>query len=173
MFSNLGKDSIIYGFDINGTSSKTFTGTIERVTPSLSNSIANRYPQMNPMISQTPEFKVDIVAIINGERREFQQVPGNTSIADFGTNSIVLAENKEILNNYLNVNLQNTINRVKNIDNDKALIPKYKQGLAELNPSAVNEEVVSELKEQVSSLQNQLAEALSLLKSENTPKVKV
>ena len=43
---------------------------------------------------------IDIVAIIQGERREFKGVP-NGSIANFGEDAFVLAESKDALNSYV------------------------------------------------------------------------
>jgi len=48
------------------------------------------------------------------------------------------------------------------------LIPQYDQVLQELNPELVNESAVKELRQQVGSLQSQLAEALALLKQGTT-----
>jgi hypothetical protein len=47
------------------------------------------------------EMVVDITATINGEKREFKGVP-HGSIANFGNDAFVLAENREALNSYIN-----------------------------------------------------------------------
>jgi hypothetical protein len=94
MFSNLSQNSILYVLDINGTP-KILSGPIERVTMPRP-----KYNSFNPNM----EMVVDIVATLNGERREFKGVP-NGSIADFGNDSFVLAENKDTLNSYINAML--------------------------------------------------------------------
>ena len=74
MFSNLSQNSILYVLDINN-SPKVLSGPVEMV--------------------------VDIFATINGERREFKGVP-NSTIANFGNDSFILADSRESLNSYIN-----------------------------------------------------------------------
>ena len=57
-----------------------------------------------------------------------------------------------------------------NIKYHKGLIPQYRGVLSEMRPDVTSASEVKELKEQVGSLQAQLAEALSLLKSGNHKK---
>lgn len=79
MFSNLSKGSVLYGLD-RRDKIKWFTASIEKVTPGMSKTTPN-------MFGQFPELRLDIIANINGEQKEFQQVPGNNAIADFGEKS--------------------------------------------------------------------------------------
>ena len=74
MFSNLSKGSILYGLETKGDM-KFFTAPIESVS-------LPRPKNYNSTFGQIPEFVIDIVTIVNGERREFKQVPTNTTIAD-------------------------------------------------------------------------------------------
>jgi len=157
MFSNLSKGNVLYGLDRRGQIT-WFTASIDRVTPSIG--------MQNPnMFGQLPEVRLDIIANINGEQREFKQVPSNNAIADFGDNSFIIADNKDSLYNYVKSLLQTSENIVNSADTHKALIPQYKTILGELMPGSNNSAEVKELKEQVSALQGQLAETLSLLKS--------
>jgi hypothetical protein len=163
MFSNLSKNSIIYG--VNQTKNmQVFAAFIDHVTPPYT-----RYSQ-----GRLPEIVVDIVATVNGEHREFKQVPSSTSIANFGDDSFVLADSKDSLNAYLQSMLQNSINIVASADKHKPLIPQYKKAINDLNPNmSSNEENANEVKalrEEVGSLKGQLAEAIALLKSGNMTK---
>jgi hypothetical protein len=72
MFSSLSQNSILYVWDFKN-SPKILSGPIERVSIPRP-----KYTTFNP----TMEMLVDITATINGERREFKDVP-NTSVADF------------------------------------------------------------------------------------------
>ena len=81
MFSNLSPNSILYVLDLN-SSPKVLSGPIERVSIPRP-----KYNTFNPNM----EMIVDIIATINGERREFKGVP-NGAIANFGTDAFVLAE---------------------------------------------------------------------------------
>lgn len=162
MFSNLNKGSIIYGVD-NAKDMQVFTAFIENVTPPYA-----RYNQSG--YSQLPEMVIDIAATVNGERREFKQIPANTSIANFGDDSFVLGDTKDSLNAYLQSMLQNSINIVSSGDKHKTRIPKYKKAIKDLNPTSFSDEEsageVKALREEVGSLKSQLAEAIALLKGE-------
>lgn len=164
MFSNLSKGSVLYGLDTRGEV-KLFTASIERMGTPMP-----KYTQ--GAFGQFPEMVVDIVAIVNGERKEFKQVPSNNAIADFGPDAFVLADNKDSLVNYVGSMLQTSKNIVESVDRHKALVIQYEKVLSDLNPGTANDTAVKVLQEQVGSLQAQLAEALSLLKEGNANKIK-
>ena len=113
---------------------------------------------------QIPETVVDIVANVNGERREFKQVPSNNAIADFGPDTFVLSDTKDSLMNYVSSMLQNSRNIVNSVDKHRALISQYEHVLGELNPNVANDNAVKELKGEVADMREQLAEALALLR---------
>lgn len=160
MFSNLSKGSILYGLDTKGEI-KLFSAPIDSVT-------LPRPRYVNNTFGQIPEMVVDIVATVNEERREFKQVPSNNAIADFGPNTFVLADSRDSLTGYVNSMLQNSRNVVNSIDKHKTLISQYEAVLSSLNPSSANDSVVKDLNAKVTNLENQLAEALALLKSERS-----
>jgi hypothetical protein len=91
MFSNLSQNSILYVLDLQ-SDPKILSGPIERISMPRP-----RYNTFNPAM----EMVVDITATINGEKREFKGVP-NGSIANFGSDAFVIAENRESLNSYIN-----------------------------------------------------------------------
>ena len=156
MFSNLSKGSVLYGLDTKGEV-KMFTATVETVS-------MPRPKYMQNTFGQLPEMVLDIVANVNGERKEYKEIPVNNAIADFGPNTFVLSDSKDSLTNYLKAKLQESENIVNSRSVHEALIPQYKQALGELNPEIANDNAVKELKGQVETMQNQLAEALALLK---------
>lgn len=156
MFSNLSKGNVLYGLDTKGEVS-LFTATVDTVSMPRPRFIQNTFGQM-------PETVVDIVANINGERREFKQVPSNNAIADFGPETFVLSDSKDSLMNYVAGMLQNSKNIVNSVDKHKALITQYEKILGELNPNVANDNAVKELRGQVETMQNQMQEMLSLLK---------
>lgn len=149
MFSNLSQNSILYVLDINGTP-KILSGPIERVTMPRP-----KYNSFNPNM----EMVVDIVATLNGERREFKGVP-NGSIADFGNDSFVLAENKDTLNSYINAMLQNSRGILNSVDKHQKLIESYEDALQELNPSLKADK---EKDKAIQSLQDQVSELKQML----------
>lgn len=162
MFSNLSKGSILQGVDRRNGKMKWFTGSVERVIPSTTN------PYQTPF-GQPPMMNVDIVAIVDGLQQEFKGIHASDTIADYGKDSFILSDNKDYLYNYIKSLLKTSEDIVDedNINYHKALIPQYKGVLSDMRPEISSASEVKELKEQVGSLQEQLAEALSLLKSGN------
>ena len=156
MFSNLSKGSVLYGLDTKGEV-KLFTATVDTVS-------LPRPRYMQNTFGQLPETVVDIVVTINGERREFKQVPSNNAIADFGPDTFVLSDTKDSLMNYVSSMLQNSRNIVNSVDKHRALISQYEHVLGELNPNVANDNAVKELKGEVADMREQLAEALALLR---------
>ena len=162
MFSNLSKGSILYGLDTkNGV--KALTATVDMVTIPYPRNAQNTFGQM-------PEMVVDIVVSINGERKEFKRVPANNVIADFGPNTLVLADTKDSLVNYVKSLRMESKNIVDSYSRHQELIPQYDKVLQDLDPGVANENMVKELRNQVSTMQEQFAEVLALLKSGNKTK---
>ena len=160
MFSNLSKGSVLYGLDTKGEV-KMFTATVDSVTIPRPKYVQNTFGQL-------PEMVLDIVANVNGERKEYKEVPTNNVIADFGPDTFVLSDSRDSLTNYVRSQLQRSKDIVNSADKHKTLIPQYEHVLGELDPASANDNAVKELKGQVESMQSQLAEALALLKQRTT-----
>ena len=156
MFSNLSQNSILYILDLKGDT-KVISGPVEKVSIPRP-----KYNTFNPGM----EMIVDITANINGERREFKGVPNN-SIADFGEDTFVLAENKDALNAYINSMLQNSKNIVNSIEKHQTLITKYEEAIQELNPdikaNKEKDKAIQDLKGEIAELKQMIA---SMAKSE-------
>lgn len=162
MFSNLTQGSILYGLETKDEL-KVFTAPITNVTLPRPLFTQNTF-------GQVPQTVVDITATVNGEKREFKQVPGNTSIANFGQDAFILADSKESLNSYIESMLQNSRNIVASVDKHTTLIKQYETAYKELNPSLVinsDDEAVKALREEVGELKNQISELIKLSKSNN------
>ena len=142
---------------------KWFTGSVERVTPSINNQYQNPF-------SQSPVVNVDIVAIVDGVQQEYKGIHAGDTIADYGKDSFILSDNKDYLYNYVKSLLKTSEDIVDedNIKYHKGLIPQYRNVLSEMRPEVTNASEVKALKEEVSSLKSQLAEAISLLKQGNS-----
>lgn len=163
MFSNLAQGSILYGLETKDEI-KVFTAPITNVSLPRPLLTQNTFGQM-------PITVIDITATVNGEKREFKQVPGNLSIANFGQDSFILADSKESLNSYIESMLQTSRNVVESIDKHKALISQYEKAYKELNPNiAMNSDdsAVKALREEVGELKEMFMKFMNLNKSENT-----
>jgi hypothetical protein len=160
MFSNLSKGSVLYGLEIKD-GMKYFTAPVESVTMA--------YPKYrNNTFGQMPEMVVDIVATVNGEKREFKMVPSNNAIADFGNDTFVLADGRDSLNGYVNSMLQKSKDIVNSVEKHKNLISQYEAVLGSLNPNQASDNAVKELGNKVNNMESQMAEILSLLRQKAT-----
>ena len=119
------------------------------------------------MFGQLPELRLDIIANVNGEQKEFKQIPSNSAIADFGDKTFIIADNKESLYNGIKELLKVSENIVKSAPYHESLIPQYKDAMNQVMPGSItNTDEVKALKEEVGSLKTQLVEAIALLKGE-------
>ena len=160
MFSNLSKGSVLYGLDTKGEV-KMFTATVDSIS-------IPRPKYMQNTFGQLPEMVLDIVANVNGERKEYKEVPTNNVIADFGPDTFVLSDSRESLMNHVRNQLQKSKDIVNSADKHKSLIPQYEKVLGELDPASANDNAVKELRGQVESMQSQMNEMLSLLRQKTS-----
>ena len=116
MFSTLSKGNVLYGLD-RRNNIKLFTASIEKVTPFVNRYVSNTFGQM-------PEVSLDIIVNINGEQKEFKQVPSNNAIADFGEKAFVIADNKDSLYNYIKKLRQDSKTIVDSASYHESLIPQ-------------------------------------------------
>lgn len=159
MFSNLSKGSVLYGLD-RKNGNKVFTATVENISLPR--------PRFNQnTFGQIPEMVVDIAASIGGERKEFQQVPNNNVIADFGPNSLVISDSKDSLINHIKALRQESKSVIDSAPMHQEWLPQYDAALSELDPATANDNAVKELNNKVNNLEGQIAEMLSLLKAGN------
>jgi hypothetical protein len=162
MFSNLAQGSILYGLETKDKL-KAFTAPITSISLPRPLFTQNTF-------GQVPTTVVDIIATVNGEKREFKQVPGNTSIANFGQDAFILADSKESLNSYIESMLQNSRNIVASVDKHKALITQYESAYKELNPSISignDDSAVKALESKVDKLETLIKEYFTKDKEEN------
>ena len=143
---------------------KVLSGPVERVSVPRP-----KYNTFNPNM----EMVVDITATVNGERREFKGVP-NGSLANFGDDAFVLAENKDVLNSYVSAMLQNSRSVVNSIEKHQKLITEYEEALQELNPdikaSKEKDKAIQSLQDQVNALQQGMQQMLAIMTKNETPK---
>lgn len=143
---------------------KVLSGPVERISMPRP-----KYNTFNPNM----EMVVDITATVNGERREFKGVP-NGSLANFGDDAFVLAENKDVLNSYVSAMLQNSRSVINSVEKHQKLITDYEEALQELNPdikaSKENDKAIQSLQDQVNALQQGMQQMLAIMTKNETPK---
>jgi len=150
MFTNLSQNSILYILETKDKP-KLVNGTVVNVSLPR--------PQF-ATFGQSMDSVVDIIATVDGERREFKKVPCNTSIANFGADAFILADSKEAMTAHVTAALQTSKNIVNGYDKHKELIPMYEAILEELNPvlkaDKEKDRAIQDLREQVSELKQLL-----------------
>lgn len=154
MFSNLGQNSVIYILDLKGER-KVHSGLVERVSMPRP-----KYNTFNPSM----EMVVDIIAVIDGERREFKSVPNN-SIADFGADAFVIAENREALSSYVNQMLQNSRNYIEGVERHRKLIGCYEEAMQEMDPelksSKEKDKAIESMRDEIAVLKEGMQKLLA------------
>ena len=162
MFSNLSQGNILYGLDTRGDF-KTFAAPITKASAPYPSYVNNNGVQVPCMV-------IDISTTINGENREFKQVPSNISIADFGSIGFVLADSKDSLKVHVNSMVDAKRQRVNNIEVEKKLLEQYSNIADELNGNSAirqeNEEIKA-LRAELAEYRDAMKELIALRKSEN------
>ena len=162
MFSNLNKGSILYGLETKGEI-KPFTALVTNVSLPRPNLTNNTFGQL-------PETIIDITATVDGTVKEFKQVPGNSSIANFGADAFILADSKETINAYINSMLQNSRNVVNSVSKHETLIKEYSGAYEYFNPNTnikVDTEATNELREEIKDIKSQISDIFAYIKSGN------
>ena len=162
MFSNLTQGNILYGLDTRGDF-KMFAAPITKASAPYPSYVNNNGVQVPCMV-------IDISTTINGENREFKQVPSNISIADFGSIGFVLADSKDSLKVHVNSMTDTKKQLISNIEVEKKLYEQYSKVADELNGIAASRQESEELKAlraEVAEYRSVMKEFIALRKSEN------
>lgn len=162
MFSNLAQGSILYGIEVKNDNVDVFTAIVTNISSPKPIFVNNSY-------SQIPQLVVDITANVNGEKREFKQVPSNAAIADFGSQTFILADSKESINSYLDSIIQNSERKIAEAESCKSVLTSYKTAYNKLNNSTntLNDSYTKALEDKVDKLEQMLTEFITLTKNEN------
>lgn len=153
MFANLNVGNIIHILDTKDNF-KLYTGQITNIT-------TPRIKQVNyDPYNQQREYIVDIIATVNGEKKEFREVPSNRSIADFGSDVFTLADSKESMNIHIDNLFQVNKAIVDNHDSAKRKMEECQKIKLELNPSLAAEmqrdSAITNLENKVNDLTKQM-----------------
>lgn len=165
MFSNLSQGSILYVLDTKDKYNLS-TGQITSITPPKA-----KFATFNPY-GQAVEYVVDIIANVNGERREFKQVPSNLSIANFGSDVFTLADSRESMLSHIENLYQTHKSNVDNYEKDKLHMEDCENIKLQLNPSlaaiAQRDSAMQTLETKVDYLTEQFSKVLSVLNKETS-----
>lgn len=128
-------------------------GKVVNVTPPI--------PKYGNTGMYNPEMIIDITADVNGTITNFQKLPANGEIADFG-NNIVISCSKDAMNNEIIAMKQRSSDVANSIELHKNIIKGCDDILLQLNPEIKEkqrqEEENKALREEVNSLKEMFKE---------------
>lgn len=108
------------------------------------------------------ESVVDISVRVQDEKLEFKGVPSNLSIANFGSDGVVISESRDAMIAEVDSMLQSSKSVVENIDYHKSVIDACEGMLKKLNPNFAKEqereEMMDKLTKQVDNMQTEFGE---------------
>lgn len=126
-----------------------------------------KYP-VPQVFGQPQELVVDIVAKINNQDVTYQKLPANLEIADFGTNGLVISDNKIAMNSEIMSLKQKSIDAINSIEFHKGVIANCDNMLSSLNPEFAEKQQqqaeINELKTQVNDLSKGIADLMRMNK---------
>lgn len=118
-----------------------------------------------------PEMIVDITADINGTSTNFQKLPAQGEIADFG-NNLVVSCNKEAMNSEVNAMKQKGLDILNSVDTYKQMVVGCDEILKQLNPEIAEkqkqDEETKKLREEINSLKDMFKEFIMYNQTNNS-----
>lgn len=133
-------------------------------------SVSNPVPkyQVPPVFGQPQEMVVDLIVKVNNQDINYQKIPANSDLADFGSGNIVLSDNRNAMNSEIISLKQKSVDIINSIDHHKELISSYDRMLAGLNPEFAEKQQqqaeINELKMQVNDLTKGIADLMKMNK---------
>ena len=114
------------------------------------------------------DLVLDITADIDGKATNFQKLPANSEIADFG-NNIVVAVSKDAMNNEVLSMKQRSLDIINSIEQHQSIIKGCDEILQILNPEIVEkqrqEQENKALREEINSLKEMFSEFMNKFKN--------
>lgn len=134
-------------------------------------------------LGQQPEYVVDVTVTVNGATQQYQRLPANKEIADFGDGygNIVVSMSRDAMNNEISTLKNKSEDHIKRVEEEKQKIIAYEAILQQLNPEYAEkqkqEAEIMNLKNQVAAmaqtnanLEQMMAQLLSEIKKEDKSK---
>ena len=153
MFQTLRQGALIYVLD-KGENPELKTAQVSNVTAPTP-----KYPTNFVTPQNMFETIVDVkIKMSDGTEQTFEKVPGNSSIANFG--SIVISESKEAMSSEVEAMLNNSRQVLDSVGYHQRVIDPSSELLKQLNPQYAKEKATEE---RMDSLETSLSEIKNLL----------
>lgn len=162
MFSALRQGNPFYILE-KGSDIKLKIGQVESVSSPKAKYIT---PDITNAFSMNMQTTVDITILVDNEKMEFNNVPSHLSIADFGSNGVVISENKESILSELTGLLQTSKSILNNIEYHKHVVDQCEQAIRVLNPTFAKEKEHDEAIEDLTSKLNTFKNEFSSVKED-------
>lgn len=157
-FQNLRNNHLIYILHKNATPTLE-TGKITNVSVPVPKYGTN---------SMYNDLVIDITAEVGGRPTNFQKLPANGEIADFG-NDLVIACNKEAMNNEVMSMKQRSLDIINSIEQHENIVQGCDQILQIINPEIAEKQKQElenkALREEINSLKEMFSEFMNQFKS--------
>ena len=143
-------------------------------------SVSNPVPQFGTTytagVLAPPKMTVDVKVRIDGETVDFQKLPADQTIADFGPNGVVVSESKDAILNEIDGFKKLSERALADIPKHQQIVKGCEQMLCDLNPQIRkdNEQAqeILNLKQGMSELRDDLADIKALLSKSINRKTK-
>lgn len=113
------------------------------------------------------DLVLDITVDVDGKMTNFQKLPANTEIADFG-NNIVIATSKEAMNSELISMKQRSLDIIGSVELHESVVQGCDEILQQINPEIAEkqrqEQENKQLREEINSLKEMFQEFLKQMK---------
>lgn len=107
-------------------------------------------------LGSQPEYVVDVTVSVNGATQQYQKLPANKEIADFGDNfgNIVVSMSRDAMNNEIATLKNRSEDHIRRVDEEKQKIVAYEAILQQLNPEYAEKQ---KQEAEIMTLKNQVA----------------
>lgn len=107
-------------------------------------------------LGSQPEYVVDVTVTVNGAVQQYQRLPANKEIADFGDGygNIVVSTSRDAMNNEIATLRNRSEEHIKRVDEEKQKIVAYEAILQQLNPEYAEKQ---KQEAEIINLKNQVA----------------
>lgn len=115
-----------------------------------------KFPSIPQGLGSQPEYVVDVTVSVNGATQQYQRLPANKEIADFGDGfgNIVVSMSRDAMNNEISTLRNRSEDHIKRVDEEKQKIIAYESILQQLNPEYAEKQ---KQEAEIMNLKNQMA----------------
>ena len=154
MFSTLRQGNIVYILDKSN-------GLTLKIGKIISNSGANT------VYSPVPQTLINLTIEVEGETKEFNNIPAMESLVNYNNGNLIIVDNKELAISEVENIISTSKQILDNIDRYKQVIVDGEEVLKSLNPQfakdKARDEDIASLKEKVGGMENKLDTIIGLL----------